>query len=114
MTVGEPHHITEKQPLTVTQVTSQIKGLIESQPGLQGIWVAGEISNYTAHTSGHHYFSLKDERSVINCVMFRAGEKLRFTPQGGQHVIIRGDITVYPPRGTYQIIVREMTAEGAG
>ncbi len=114
MTVGEPHRTSGGQALTVTQVTSQIKGLIESQPGLRGIWVAGEISNYTAHTSGHHYFSLKDERSVISCVMFRAGEKLRFTPQGGQHVLIRGDVTVYPPRGNYQIVVSEMTAEGTG
>lgn len=104
---NEPH------VLTIEELNLSIKQLLEGQFGL--IWVRGEISNFKAHTSGHFYFSLKDPKSQISAVMFRGhNSRLRFKPTDGMEVIIRGRISVYEPRGNYQILCEMMEPVGAG
>lgn len=79
------------------------------------IWLKGEISNFKAHSSGHFYFSLKDSKAQINAVMFRGqNQRLKFRPADGVEVIVRGKITVYEPRGTYQMFCELMEPVGAG
>ena len=99
--------------LTVHQLNLQIKQLIEGSTGL--IWVQAEISNFKAHTSGHFYFSLKDKNSQISSVMFRGNNsRLKFRPTDGMEVLVRGRISVYEPRGSYQIVCDLMEPVGAG
>lgn len=99
--------------LTVEQLNRQIKQLIEGELGL--VWVQGEISNFKAHSSGHFYFSLKDSKSQISAVMFRGhNSRLRFKPTDGLEVLVRGRISVYEPRGNYQIVAEMMEPVGAG
>ena len=99
--------------LTVEQLNRQIRTLVEGHLDL--VWVQAEISNFKAHTSGHFYFSLKDSKSQIRAVMFRGhNSRLRFKPTDGMQVVVRGRITVYEPRGDYQIAVEQMEPVGAG
>ncbi len=103
----------DNKVLTVGQLNFQVKALLESQIGQ--IWVRGELSNFKAHTSGHFYFSLKDAQSQISAVMFRgSNSKLKFKPQDGLEVIVRARISVYEPRGQYQIVCESMEPVGAG
>jgi exodeoxyribonuclease VII large subunit len=98
---------------SVSQITNSIKRMLESSFG--GIKVVGEISNFKAHFSGHWYFTLKDANAQISCTMWRGNNsRVFFTPQDGMKVIVEGNITVYPPRGNYQIDVRRMTVAGEG
>ena len=101
----------EKQVLTVSQLSGAIKVLLEETLGL--VRVQGEISNYKLHTSGHRYFTLKDEGAQINCTLWR-GKTISFQPTEGMKVIITGIVTVYPPRGNYQIDCQTMTPAGMG
>lgn len=104
---------TEAVVLTVEGLNRQIRQLIEGELGL--VWVQGEISNFKAHTSGHHYFSLKDSKSQISAVMFRGhNSRLKFKPTDGLEVIVRGRVSVYEPRGSYQIVAEMMEPVGAG
>lgn len=104
---NEPH------VLTIEELNLSIKQLLEGQLSL--IWVRGEISNFKAHTSGHFYFSLKDAKSQISAVMFRGhNSRLKFKPTDGMEVIVRGRISVYEPRGSYQILCEMMEPVGAG
>ncbi len=99
--------------LSVEQLNRQIRQLIEGELGL--VWVQGEISNFKAHTSGHHYFSLKDSKAQVSAVMFRGfNSRLKFKPTDGLEVIVRGRVSVYEPRGSYQIICEMMEPVGAG
>jgi exodeoxyribonuclease VII large subunit len=101
------------QVYTVEQLNTKIRQLLEGQIGV--LWVQGEISNFKPHTSGHFYFSIKDSKSQISAVMFRgANSKLKFKPHDGLQVLIRARITVYEPRGTYQIACEYMEPVGAG
>ncbi|MBN2790179.1 MAG: exodeoxyribonuclease VII large subunit [Candidatus Delongbacteria bacterium] len=103
----------EKEVLSVFEITKLIKGVLE--PNFSGVWIEGEISNYKHHSSGHHYFSLKDEKAVISCVMWKAtGDRLSFKPDNGQKVIVLGNVTVYEGSGRYQIDVKKMTVSGIG
>jgi exodeoxyribonuclease VII large subunit len=98
---------------TVSQLTAQIKKLLETN--FRFIWVSGEISNLRIPASGHAYFTLKDEHSQIRAVMFRAQQRgLRFVPEDGQQVLCQGRITVFEPRGEYQLIVDVMEPRGVG
>lgn len=98
---------------SVDQLNNYIKQLLEGQVGQ--VWVRGEISNFTAHTSGHFYFSLKDSKSQISAVMFRGSNaRLRFKPTNGMEVIVRANVTVYSPRGNYQLMCDMMEPVGAG
>jgi exodeoxyribonuclease VII large subunit len=99
--------------LTVEALNRQIRQLIEGDLGL--VWVQGEISNFKAHTSGHFYFSLKDSKSQVSAVMFRgSNSRLKFKPTDGLEVIVRGRVSVYEPRGSYQIVCEMMEPVGAG
>lgn len=103
----------EKQILTVSELTQSIKFVLES--AFDNISVEGEISNFRSHVSGHWYFNLKDENAVINCTMWRGfNNYVFFTPQDGMKIIVTGRLTVYPPRGSYQIDVRSMKPAGEG
>jgi exodeoxyribonuclease VII large subunit len=98
---------------TVHELTMRIKGVLE--PGFTDLWVEGEISNYKKHSSGHHYFSLKDDKAVVSCVMWRStGDRLSFSPDNGQQVKISGSVTVFEAGGRYQIDVRKMQISGVG
>ena len=98
---------------TVSQLTGSIKSLLEQQFGF--ITLVGEISNFKRHSSGHLYFTLKDVNSQISAVMFRGNAmSMFFQPADGMEVVVRGNITVYEPRGNYQIIVKEMHPKGEG
>lgn len=99
--------------LTVSQLTFLIKELLESTFGI--LWVEGEISNLSSPFSGHTYFVLKDEGAQIRCVMFRQQSKsLKFAPENGMKVLVRGELAVYTPRGEYQIIVDHIEPLGIG
>ena len=101
------------QTLTVSQINEQIKSLLEST--FIQIRVEGELSRVTYHSSGHIYFSIKDEKSSLSCVMFRSNAaRLRFRLEEGQHVVLGGSITVYVPRGNYQMMVQSAEPYGAG
>ncbi len=97
----------------VEQLNSQIRQTLEGQLGV--VWLQAEISNFKPHSSGHFYFSLKDARAQISAIMFRGhNSKLKFKPHDGLEVMVRGRITVYEPRGTYQIVCETMEPIGAG
>jgi exodeoxyribonuclease VII large subunit len=99
--------------LSVTQINSQIKALLESH--FISLAVEGEISNFTAHTSGHLYFSLKDENSSIKCVMFKGNvSRLKFRPQNGMKILASCGISVYTPRGEYQLMCESLEPAGIG
>jgi exodeoxyribonuclease VII large subunit len=103
----------ESQILSVSDLTNQIKLSLESE--FSRVSVIGEISNFKAHISGHWYFNLKDSDAVMNCTMWRGfNNMVFFTPQNGMKVIINGKITVYPPRGNYQLDARSMQPAGMG
>jgi len=103
----------ETTVLSVEQLNHQIRQLIEGELGT--VWVQGEISNFKAHTSGHFYFSLKDSKSQVSAVMFRGfNSRLKFKPVDGLEVIVRGRVSVYEPRGSYQIVCEMMEPVGAG
>lgn len=101
------------QVLSVTDLNRAIRGELETLFEL--IWVQGEISNFKAHTSGHYYFSLKDSKAQVNAVMFKGyNARLKFRPEDGLEVLVRGKITVYEPRGNYQVFCELMEPVGAG
>lgn len=101
--------------LTVSDVNRRIKGLLSKDAVLSGLWVKGEISNFKNHYSGHYYFTLKDEKAVLRCVMFRSNaSSLAFVPADGMKVLIRGYISVFERDGQYQLYAEEMQPDGVG
>ncbi len=103
------------QKITVTQLNATISQLITNHEPLSHVLVEGELSNYKHHSSGHLYFSLKDDRSLVRCVMFRGQTRnINFKPVDGNKVIIKGHVGVYEKNGSYQVYVSEMTLHGAG
>ncbi len=106
----------EPTVLTVSQITTYIRSLLEGDAHLSSVYIAGEISNFKDHmSSGHWYFSLKDECAVVRAVMFRsANQRLRFHPENGMHVIVRGRISVYDRDGAYQLYAEDMQPDGVG
>lgn len=105
-----------KYPIcSVTQVNEHIRDLLEVDTALGALFVRGEISNYKAYPSGHHYFSLKDEGGSLRCVMFRReAATLRFRPQNGMKVLAFGRVSAYPRDGQYQLYVSAMQTDGVG
>ena len=103
------------QPVSVTQLTQYIKLLLDRDEILSQVCVRGELSNYKAHSSGHQYFTLKDEGAVISCVMFRSDAmRMRFRPESGMKVILYGRVSLFPKSGQYQIYVTAMQPDGVG
>src|ERR1700747_464974 len=97
----------------VSELTQQICDLLEGN--FPDVWVEGEVSNFRPAQSGHLYFTLKDARSQIRCVCFRdQARMLKFRPEDGLHVKVRGSIGVYEPRGEYQVYVSHIEPVGAG
>ena len=100
---------------SVGQLNEYIKMLLEGNPNLSDLWVQGEISGAKLYSSGHLYFSLKDEDSVISAVMFKNSMmRMEFEPENGMKVLAHGRVSAYPPRGQYQFIVDRMIPDGAG
>ncbi len=100
---------------TVRQLTRYIRALLERDEGLRNVWVRGEISNCTAHSSGHIYFTLKDEASQLRCVAFAEhAQRLACAPQDGARVVVHGAVSVFERAGAYQLYVTEVIAEGVG
>jgi len=100
---------------SVSEVNTYIKKLLSRDMLLQGILVRGEISNFKLYPSGHAYFTLKDAMSALKCVMFRSyASRLRFRPENGMKVIVRGRIDVFERDGVYQLYVESLTPEGVG
>ena len=101
--------------LTVSALTKYIKFKIDSDEHLKTVFLKGEISNFKMHSTGHLYFSIKDETSKINAIMFaRDAKNITFTPQEGTKILVVGRISVYESTGNYQIYVQEMLEDGVG
>ena len=110
--VANPRQIPDKI-YTVSNLTRDIRAILEEN--FSGIWVEGEISNFKFHSSGHMYFSLKDETAQVQCVMFRReNQALDFEPKEGLAILGYGRVSVYPVRGQYQFYVERMEPKGIG
>nr|WP_199622832.1 exodeoxyribonuclease VII large subunit [Paenibacillus alkalitolerans] len=100
---------------SIKELTRYVKMKLESDALLQDVWVRGEISNFTRHSSGHMYFTLKDKDSRIKCVMFAAqAGRMQFMPKDGTRVIARGNVAVYERDGQYQFYIMSMQPDGIG
>ena len=98
-----------------TSINQYIKDKVTCDFVLKGLQIKGELSNYKKHPTGHIYFSIKDENSILNAIMFSTNaKKLTFTPNDGMKVLITGRISVYEAAGRYQIYVEEMLEDGVG
>src|ERR671914_822815 len=104
---------TERLPLSVSELTASIRGTLEK--GFASVWVEGEISNFRPHTSGHWYFTLKDEFAQLRAACYRSSnQRIRFRPEDGLQVRARGRVSVYEQKGEYQLIVETLEPVGAG
>ncbi len=101
--------------LTVTALTKYIKRKMDTDPHLNDIWIKGEISNFNHHSRGHMYLTIKDDQSRVQAVMFAGNNRtLKFMPENGMNVLIRGEISVFEPYGQYQLYIRHMEPDGIG
>src|SRR6185436_7887551 len=104
---------TERHPLSVSELTASIRTNLEKS--FASIWVEGEISNFHKHSSGHWYFTLKDELAQLRAVCYRSSnQRIRFRPEDGLLLRARGRLTVYEPKGEYQLIAETLEPAGAG
>ncbi len=107
--------MSDGSPLSVAEVTHRVSQAIEADPVLSGCEVRGEISNFRRPSSGHLYFSLKDDKATLACVMWRSdAARLELDPQDGQEVLVVGRVGVYAPQGKYQFYCASMRSVGAG
>ena len=105
----------EYNAVTVTDLNKYIKEKFDNDEALINIMVKGEISNFKKHYTGHLYFTLKDENSIVKCVMFKNyADRLKFEPKDGDQVIVYGSVTVFEKGGNYQIYVKAMKEDGVG
>ncbi len=105
----------EKRYITVTTLNKYLKNKFDTDPHIQKVYLKGEISNFKGHTRGHLYFTIKDEGSRINAVMFQFNaNKLTFTPEDGMKVLVEGRISIYEATGAYQIYIENMEEDGLG
>ena len=101
--------------ITVGALTRYIKYKIDNDVNLQTVYIKGEISNFKHHSRGHFYFTIKDEESRINAIMFASSTKnINFEPVDGMKVLVKGRISVFEQTGNYQIYVTDMTEDGVG
>lgn len=105
----------EQQYVSVSALTKYMKRKFDVDPHLQQVYIRGEISNFKQHSSGHMYFTLKDDKARLLAVMFAAQTKrMKFTPENGMNVLIQGEVTIYEASGQYQLYVKQMTPDGVG
>lgn len=105
----------ENMAVTVSQVNSYIKEKIASDEGLNNLIIKGEISNFKNHYTGHMYFTLKDDKSLIKCIMFKTyAQKLNFMPKDGMKVFVFGEVSVFERDGIYQVYAKAMQEDGVG
>ena len=103
----------EPRPLTVSELTENVRKAVEAR--FSSVWVEGEISNFKAHSSGHWYFTIKDESAQLRAKCFRStNTRIRFKPTDGLHVRARGRLSIYAPRGEYELVVETLDPVGAG
>ncbi|SES82725.1 Exodeoxyribonuclease VII large subunit [Oceanobacillus limi] len=101
--------------LTVTALTKYIKRKIDTDPHLRDVWLKGEISNFKHHSRGHMYLTIKDDQTRIQSVMFAGNNRyLKFTPENGMKVLIKGEISVFEMNGQYQLYIKQMEPDGIG
>ncbi len=101
--------------LTISEVTRYIKAMMEEDVVLQDVWLRGELSNVKLHSRGHLYFTVKDDKSRMQAVMFAGHNRyLAFKPENGMKVLLRGEVNVYEPYGQYQFYAKEMQPDGVG
>ena len=111
----EDGNILPPEPKTISEINEYIKCLIDEEILLQDLYVVGEVSNFKRHTTGHCYFSLKDEKSEIRAIMFSSSaKKLKFMPENGIKVLVQARVGVYPQGGVYQLYVSDMQPDGVG
>ncbi|STQ77289.1 exodeoxyribonuclease VII large subunit [Grimontia hollisae] len=105
--------LTNTNIYTVSRLNAEVRLLLENEMGI--VWLVGEISNLTMATSGHWYFTLKDRQAQVKCAMFKGNNRrVTFRPANGNQVLVRARLSLYEPRGDYQIIVESMQPEGDG
>ncbi|BDU36206.1 exodeoxyribonuclease 7 large subunit [Vibrio nigripulchritudo] len=105
--------LTNNNIFTVSRLNSEVRLLLENEMGI--VWLVGEISNFSAPVSGHWYFTLKDARAQVKCAMFRGNNRrVTFKPQNGNQVLVKARLSLYEPRGDYQLIIESMQPEGDG
>lgn len=97
---------------SVSQLTREIREVLEERIGT--VWVGGEVSNHRLQASGHQYFTLKDEGSQVSCVLFRGAARLAARFRDGDQIELQGELSVYEPRGQYQLVVRQVRLKGQG
>ncbi|MBK7802417.1 MAG: exodeoxyribonuclease VII large subunit [Chloracidobacterium sp.] len=103
----------ERRPLSVSELNAEVRGALERQ--FSNIWVEGEVVNFVAASSGHWYFNLNDGSAQIKCVCWKGTNfRIRFKPQNGITVRVRGKISFYPARGETQIVVESLEPSGEG
>lgn len=101
--------------LTVTALTKYIKRKIDIDPHLKNVWLQGEISNFNHHSRGHMYLTIKDNQSRVQAVMFAGNNRrLKFIPENGMQVLVKGEISVFEPYGQYQLYIQQMEPDGIG
>lgn len=105
--------MTTQQILQVSELTRKVRFILESE--LNTVWLTGEISNFVSASSGHWYLSLKDNKSQVRCAMFKGNnQKTNITPRNGQQVLVRAKVSLYEPRGDFQLIIEQMDDAGEG
>ncbi len=105
--------MTNPNIFTVSRLNSEVRLLLENEMGI--VWLVGEISNFSAPVSGHWYLTLKDSRAQVKCAMFRGNNRrVTFRPQNGNQVLVKARLSLYEPRGDYQLIIESMQPEGDG
>ncbi len=105
--------MTNPNIFTVSRLNSEVRLLLENEMGI--VWLVGEVSNFSAPVSGHWYLTLKDSRAQVKCAMFRGNNRrVNFKPQNGNQVLVKARLSLYEPRGDYQLIIESMQPEGDG
>lgn len=101
--------------LTVTALTKYMKRKLDMDPHLRDVWLKGEISNFKLHSRGHMYLTIKDDQARINAVMFAGNNRfLKFKPENGMKVLVRGEVSVFEATGQYQLYIQQMEPDGLG
>ncbi len=104
-----------KSYLTVTALTKYLKRKLDTDTHLRTVWLKGEISNFKHHSRGHMYMTIKDEQARIQAVMFAGSNRfLKFVPENGMHVLVRGEVSIFEAAGQYQLYIQVMEPDGVG